>query len=103
MAQGPPHHRRHRLDGRHALSAAAVRLSRDGQARLEQSETFKVMERRLLNFINPAMIVTWLLGSVLAAARPVAGGRLAARQVRAGARDDGPARLICPLGERIPP
>jgi protoporphyrinogen IX oxidase len=28
-----------------------------------QSETFKVMERRLLRFImNPAMIVTWLLG-----------------------------------------
>ncbi len=28
-----------------------------------QSETFKVMERRLLKFIiNPAMIATWLLG-----------------------------------------
>jgi putative membrane protein len=28
-----------------------------------QSETFKVMERRLLRFIiNPAMIATWLLG-----------------------------------------
>ena len=32
----------------------------------EQSETFKVMEQRLLNFImTPAMIVTWLLGIVL--------------------------------------
>lgn len=33
----------------------------------EQSETFKVMERRLLKYImTPAMIVTWLLGIVLA-------------------------------------
>ena len=32
----------------------------------EQSETFKVMEHRLLNFImTPAMIVTWLAGIVL--------------------------------------
>lgn len=31
-----------------------------------QSETFKIMERRLLKaIINPAMIVTWLLGAVL--------------------------------------
>jgi putative membrane protein len=33
----------------------------------EQSETFKVMERRLLKaIINPAMIVTWLAGLYLA-------------------------------------
>jgi protoporphyrinogen IX oxidase len=32
----------------------------------QQSETFKVMERRLLNFImNPAMALTWILGVVL--------------------------------------
>lgn len=32
-----------------------------------QSETFKVMERRLLRFIiNPAMIATWILGLWLA-------------------------------------
>jgi putative membrane protein len=32
----------------------------------EQSETFKVMERRLLRFImTPAMTVTWLVGLVL--------------------------------------
>jgi putative membrane protein len=31
-----------------------------------QSETFKVMERRLLKaIINPAMILTWLLGLIL--------------------------------------
>jgi putative membrane protein len=31
-----------------------------------QSETFKIMERRLLKaIINPAMIVTWVLGLVL--------------------------------------
>ncbi len=33
----------------------------------EQSETFKVMERRLLNFImTPAMAVSWILGVALA-------------------------------------
>ena len=33
----------------------------------EKSETFKVMERRLLRFImTPAMILTWLLGLTLA-------------------------------------
>jgi putative membrane protein len=32
----------------------------------ETSKTFKVMERRLLNFImNPAMALTWILGVVL--------------------------------------
>jgi protoporphyrinogen IX oxidase len=36
-----------------------------------QSETFKVMERRLLRaIINPAMIVTWLLGLWLASLGP---------------------------------
>jgi protoporphyrinogen IX oxidase len=33
----------------------------------QQSETFKVMERRLLKaIINPAMIVSWVLGLILA-------------------------------------
>ena len=33
----------------------------------EQSETFKMMERRLLNFImNPAMALTWIFGIALA-------------------------------------
>src|SRR5476651_1245213 len=32
----------------------------------ELSETFKVMERRLLNFImTPAMVVSWILGIAL--------------------------------------
>ncbi|MFZ0624557.1 MAG: CopD family protein, partial [Pseudolabrys sp.] len=32
----------------------------------ELSETFKIMERRLLNFIMvPAMMVTWIVGIVL--------------------------------------
>lgn len=36
-----------------------------------QSETFKVMERRLLKFIiNPAMIVTWLAGLAMLYANP---------------------------------
>ena len=37
----------------------------DAEPGSEQSETFKVMERRLLKaIINPAMIATWLLGAV---------------------------------------
>jgi protoporphyrinogen IX oxidase len=39
----------------------------EADAGSRQSETFKVMERRLLRFImNPAMIVTWALGLTLA-------------------------------------
>ena len=38
----------------------------DAAAGSMQSETFKVMERRLFNYImTPAMIVTWLAGIVL--------------------------------------
>ena len=38
----------------------------DAVAGSAQSETFKVMERRLLKFImTPAMIVTWALGLAL--------------------------------------
>jgi len=40
---------------------------RDAEIGSKQSETFKVMERRLLKaIINPAMIVTWILGLYLA-------------------------------------
>jgi putative membrane protein len=39
----------------------------DAEPGSAQSETFKVMERRLLNaIINPAMVVTWALGLWLA-------------------------------------
>ncbi|MFL6579744.1 MAG: protoporphyrinogen oxidase HemJ [Burkholderiales bacterium] len=39
----------------------------EAEARSKQSETFKVMERRLLKaIINPAMIVAWLTGLYLA-------------------------------------
>ena len=39
----------------------------DAEAGSKQSETFKVMERRLLRaIINPAMILTWLAGLYLA-------------------------------------
>src|SRR5260370_6735213 len=41
----------------------------EAEAGSKQSETFKVMERRLLKaIINPAMIVTWLAGLYLALA-----------------------------------
>jgi len=37
----------------------------------EQSETFKIMERRLLRFImNPAMILTWVFAILMIAANP---------------------------------
>ena len=49
----------------------------------KQSETFKVMERRLLRaIINPAMIATWVLGLWLAWDAGLLQSRLAARQVR---------------------
>ncbi|MEM9999939.1 MAG: CopD family protein, partial [Pseudomonadota bacterium] len=39
----------------------------DAQAGSEKSETFKIMERRLLRVImNPAMIIVWVLGLWLA-------------------------------------
>jgi putative membrane protein len=39
----------------------------EAEAGSEQSETFKIMERRLLKvIINPAMILTWLAGLYLA-------------------------------------
>jgi putative membrane protein len=39
----------------------------EAEAGSRQSETFKVMERRLLRaIINPAMVVTWVLGLWLA-------------------------------------
>ena len=49
----------------------------------KQSETFKVMERRLLRaIINPAMIVTWLAGTLPRLVRALVFVRLVARQAR---------------------
>jgi putative membrane protein len=60
VAQGIPRHRYYRLDGGNALFAAPSIIVEPGS---KQSETFKVMERRLLvAIINPAMIVSWGLG-----------------------------------------
>ena len=62
-----------------------------------QSETFKIMERRLLKIIiNPAMIVVWLTGLWMAYAEWFLPGAVAARQTDAGARDVGAARLFQP-------
>src|SRR5258707_7403701 len=48
----------------------------------KQSETFKVMERRLLTaIINPAMIVTWLAGVYLAWSGHLFASRLFYRQL----------------------
>ncbi len=61
-----------------------------------QSETFKVMERRLLKaIINPAMIVTWVLGLWLAWRGGWFAAPLAARQARPGARHDAACTASC--------
>ena len=70
-----------------------------------QSETFKVMERRLLRaIINPAMIATWVLGLWLAWHGPdsrygwfASGGCRPRLLLVAGAFRR--ARIVCPLGE----
>ena len=67
----------------------------EAEAGSKQSETFKVMERRLLKaIINPAMIVTWLAGLYLAWSRPLVFGGLAAWQTAAGADPVGRPRLF---------
>ena len=100
LAQGLAHHRRDRLDGRHALSAAAVRLSLRGRAGLQAVRDLQGDGAPAAYgiIINPAMVVTW-------AARPVArlrraagsGRRLVARQVRPGHRHVGRARMFSAL------
>ena len=66
LGEGVSHHRRDRLDGGHALSAAAVCVPLRNNAGLARSERFKAMERRLLRaIINPAMIAVWILGLTL--------------------------------------
>ena len=53
----------------------------EAEAGSRQSETFKVMERRLLRaIINPAMVVTWVLGPVARLRGRLPQGRLVARQ-----------------------
>ena len=64
----------------------------------KQSETFKMMERRLLKaIINPAMIVTWLAGLYLAWSGHWFSARLAARKTAAGAAAVRRPRFFCPL------
>ena len=68
----------------------------------KQSETFKVMERRLLTaIINPAMVATWVLGVWLAWDSGLAPRRLAAGEVRTGGRDVGDARHVRSLRPRL--
>ncbi len=60
-----------------------------------QSETFKVMERRLLTvIINPAMVATWALGHLAGLGQWRLSRRLVPRQARAGARAFGRARIF---------
>ncbi len=70
----------------------------------KQSETFKVMERRLLKaIINPAMIVTWLAGLYLAWAGHWFSARWLHGKLVAGAAAVGRPRLFFPLALRISP
>ncbi len=72
----------------------------DAEIGSKQSETFKVMEWRLLKaIINPAMIVTWLAGLYLAWSRALVHVRLVSRQIDAGADPVGRPRLFFPAGE----
>ncbi|MGY4283251.1 hypothetical protein ACVWXO_002471 [Bradyrhizobium sp. LM2.7] len=66
----------------------------------KQSETFKVMERRLLRaIINPAMIVTWLAGLYLAWSGHWFALTLVARKTGTGPGDVGGPRLFFALAE----
>ena len=76
----------------------------EAEAGSKQSETFKVMERRLLRaIINPAMVATWVLGLWLA----FDGGFLKAGwlhgKLRAGADSLGIARVSDPRRCAISP
>jgi len=66
----------------------------DAEVGSKQSETFKVMERRLLKaIINPAMIVTWLADCI--SPGPAIGlRRLVARKAPAGAVAVGRPRVF---------
>ena len=56
----------------------------------EQSETFKMMERRLLKVImNPAMMITWVLGSLSRLERLWVSGWVAACEAAARRDPDG--------------
>ena len=70
-----------------------------------QSETFKVMEQRLLRYImNPAMVVVWVTGPWLAWRLGMLHDRLAAGKVRAGvAADRLPPRARAPGARTSPP
>ena len=66
----------------------------------KQSETFKIMERRLLKaIINPAMIIDLARRIVPRLERALAFGRLVSCKVSAGDRAVRRPRFFCPLGE----
>ena len=64
----------------------------------DASETFKVMERRLLKaIINPSMILVFITGLALAYLTGVLAGGLASGEIHPGSRPRRAARLFCPL------
>ena len=100
VAEGSAYHRRYRLDGRHALFASTVRLSRNGQAQIQIVGNVEDDGTSVAQLHHDAGDVGHLDGWYsFAPARPVAGRRLVSRQVRCGRRHDDPARIICALGK----
>ncbi len=72
----------------------------DAEAGSKQSETFKVMERRLLRGImNPAMVLVWILGLLLALAGRLVACRLVANEILAGGRPDLDPSPVRPLAQ----
>ncbi len=66
----------------------------------KQSETFKVMERRLLKaIINPGNDRDMVSGTLPRLGRPFVFGGLVSRQAAAGAAAVGRPRFFCPLRE----
>ena len=66
------------------------------------SDTFKVMERRLLKaIVNPSMIVVFVTGFLLALHHWILAGSLAANEIRAGPWTGGSSRRFCSTGENL--
>ena len=69
-----------------------------------QSETFKVMESRLLNIImTPAMVISWVLGLWLAYQAGFFSSRLVARQTCSCNCTNGRARIFLRFRPPLPP
>src|ERR1700684_4549231 len=100
--QGAAYHRGHLLDGRHALSAAAVRLSLRVGGRFEAVLDLPGDGTSAAEGDHQSGDDCDLVGGTLPGlGRPLALSRLAARKTIAGDRAVGRPRLFCPLREEF--